>query len=109
MKPDSGWSWYQRHHKISKKILIAQRKFDSEVDLKNIITQLRLTKFLSKLQTSKRQRRSIDYSRKYTIEDGDIATERRLEEKEEQEKAKSLEQRRDEKEAELEKEKDEVI
>ena len=48
-------------------MLVAQKKFDSEVDLKNIINALRIGKFVGKMETNKRQRSSIAYFRRYTI------------------------------------------
>mmetsp|Transcript_2114 Transcript_2114/g.3024 ORF Transcript_2114/g.3024 Transcript_2114/m.3024 type:complete len:150 (+) Transcript_2114:442-891(+) len=51
---EHGWAWYKREKQLTEKINIATDKFDSEVDLKNIITSLRIGKFLAKLQTNKR-------------------------------------------------------
>ena len=58
----------------------------------NIINLQRMSKFLLKLETSKRQRRSVNYFRKYTIEDGEIELENKLKkEKEGREQTPSLE------------------
>lgn len=63
-------------------MLLAQKKFDSEVDMFNIIKSLRVSKFLSKMETNKRQRTSIPYFRRYTITDYDIILDERRMEKE---------------------------
>ena len=51
---------------------LALSKFESEVDLKNIIAAMRISKFVAKMGTNKRQRNSIDYFRRYTIDDQDL-------------------------------------
>ena len=55
---------------------LAHEKFDSEVDLKNIIMALRVSKFVGKMETNKRQRDSIAYFRRYTIDDNDVMNEK---------------------------------
>ena len=67
-------SWYWRQKRIGDKLEIAQELFNSEVDLQRILSEQRISKFLSKLQTNKRQRASVGYFRKYTIEDHAIKT-----------------------------------
>jgi len=83
LEEEHGWLWFKRQKVQIEKVTIAQQKFDSEVDLKNIITALRVGKFLSKIQTKKRQRRSVGYFRRYTIDEKTVqqalAAERRKE------------------------------
>ena len=56
---------------------LALSKFESEVDLKNIIAAMRISKFVAKMGTNKRQRNSIDYFRRYTIDDQDLVADQR--------------------------------
>jgi len=43
-----------------------------------MIKAVRINKFLAKIQTNKRQRRSISYFRRYTVDDLDIVIDARL-------------------------------
>jgi len=43
-----------------------------------MIKAVRINKFLAKIQTNKRQRRSISYFRRYTVDDMDIVIDARL-------------------------------
>jgi len=71
--------WYRRQSKRFTKFKIARQKLESEVDIVKIINVLRLSKFLAKLSATKRQRRSVNFFRKYTIEDAQLAREEELE------------------------------
>lgn len=51
------------------KFNLAREKFNNEIDLYSILTLQRISHFLAKINTSKRQRRSVEYFRKYTIGD----------------------------------------
>ena len=65
-------SWYGRNKLSLAKFKIAKEKLNSEVDMKNIIIFQRISKFLQKLQSSRRQRLSVDYFRRYTVQDNEI-------------------------------------
>ena len=47
-------SWYGRNKLSLEKFTIAKEKLNSEVDMKNIIIFQRISKFLMKLQSSRR-------------------------------------------------------
>ena len=66
----------------SAKFDLALEKFETEIDLQNILTIQRLSKFLAKLKTTKLQRRSVRYFRKYAIGDSNIAYRQEIEKKE---------------------------
>ena len=74
---ENGWDWFKQSKYVIEKMRLAQNKFDSEVDLKNIIMALRVSKFVAKMETNKRQRDSIAYFRRYTIDDKDVSQDRR--------------------------------
>ena len=64
--------WYGRNKRSLAKFKIAKEKLNSEVDMKNIVTFRRISTFLHKLQTKRRQRLSVDYFRRYTVQDSEI-------------------------------------
>mmetsp|Transcript_6472 Transcript_6472/g.8687 ORF Transcript_6472/g.8687 Transcript_6472/m.8687 type:complete len:177 (-) Transcript_6472:111-641(-) len=76
-------SWYRSHRKSLDKFAIARRQLLQEVDLVNIVNNQRLNKFVVRLNTTKRQRRSINYFRRFTIEDCQIEQEKLIVQKEE--------------------------
>ena len=72
---DGGWYWFKRQKELKEKIALAQEKFNGEVDLKNIIKTLRLNKFQTKMKINKRQRRSVSYFRRYTVDEVSVKKE----------------------------------
>ena len=62
-------SWYSRKKRQNEKFEIARDKLSSEFDLHNIINLQRINCFIQRMMLSKRQRHSVDYFRRYTIED----------------------------------------
>ena len=65
-------SWYTRHKMSLQKFNIARDKLNGEVDMKNIITFLRISKLMQKMWLNRRQRLSVPYFRCYTIQDYQI-------------------------------------
>ena len=61
-------SWYHQRRIQSEKFKIAREKLNSEVDLHSMIKLQRITRFLLTQTTNRRQRNSVGFFRKYTIE-----------------------------------------
>mmetsp|Transcript_13471 Transcript_13471/g.17049 ORF Transcript_13471/g.17049 Transcript_13471/m.17049 type:complete len:175 (-) Transcript_13471:48-572(-) len=69
-------SWYRSKRKSLDKFAIAERQLLKEVDLVTLVNNQRVNKFLTLLNTSKRQRSSVNFFRRYTIEDWQIEQEK---------------------------------
>ena len=65
-------SWFSRSKRSIAKFQIAKDKLGEEVDMKNIIIYQRVSNFLNRIHSSRRQRLSVDYFRRYTVTDTEI-------------------------------------
>ena len=74
-----GDTWFARRNMSLQKFKIAREKLNGEVDMKNIITFLRISKLMQKMWLSRRQRLSVPYFRCYTIEDYQVEQSRSIE------------------------------
>ena len=69
---DDTDNWYTRRRLAMAKFAIAREKLKSEVDMKEIIVFNRVSKFLHRFHSTKRQRASVAHFKRYTIQDKEV-------------------------------------